>query len=130
MIIKWLICSVFSINIAQAEFFVSEILAGYRSILQNCRGQVNIARADYIIDHHPAPSWTVVANALWYWTAAGALEIVQKLYLKGEPCVHSCRSEGRKILSVSELALLLMPLAIRCILNNFRCVQRSYCTRY
>ena len=58
---------------------------------QYSRGQVNTARADYIIDHHPAPSWTVIANALWYWTAAGALEIVQKLYLKGEPCVHSCK---------------------------------------
>ena len=56
---------------------------------QYSRGQVNTARADYIIDRHPAPSWTLVANALWYWTAAGALEIVQKLYLKGETCVHS-----------------------------------------
>ena len=27
MIIKWLVCSVFSINIAQAEFFGSEVLA-------------------------------------------------------------------------------------------------------
>ena len=27
MIIKWLVCSVFSVNIAQAEFFVSEVLA-------------------------------------------------------------------------------------------------------
>ena len=65
------------------------------------RGQVNTARADYIIDHHPTPSWTIVANALWYWRAAGALEMVQKLYLKGEPCAHSCRSEGRIIIIVS-----------------------------
>ena len=66
-------------------------------------GQVNTARADYIIDHHPSPSWTIVADVLWYCGAAGALEMVQKLYLKGEPCAHSCRSEGRIILSVSEL---------------------------
>ena len=66
-------------------------------------GQVNTARADYIIDHHPSPSWTLVADALWFCRAAGALEMVQKLYLKGEPCAHSCRSEGRIILSVSEL---------------------------
>ena len=67
------------------------------------RGQVNTAYADYIIDHHPAPWWTLVANALWRWKAAGALKMVQKLYLKGEPCAHSGRSEGRIILSVSEL---------------------------
>ena len=55
------------------------------------RGQVNTARADYVIDHHPSPSWTIVADALWYWRVAGALEMVQKLYLKGKPCAHSCR---------------------------------------
>ena len=58
-------------------------------------GEMNTARADYIIDHHPSPSWTIVANALWTYYAARALEVVQKLYLKGEPCAHSCRSEGR-----------------------------------
>ena len=36
MIIKWLVCSVFSINIAQAEFFVSEVatpkpLSGFKA---------------------------------------------------------------------------------------------------
>ena len=67
------------------------------------RGQVNTACADYIIDHHPSPSWMIVANALWFWGEAGALEMVQKLYLKGEPCAHSCRSEGRILLSVFEL---------------------------
>ena len=70
---------------------------------QYSRGQVNTARADYIIDHHPSPSWMMVANALWRWRAAGALEMVQTLYLKGEPCAHSCRSEGRIILSISDL---------------------------
>ena len=65
----------------------------------------NTAYADYIIGHHPCPSWTMVANALWYWKESGALEMVQKLYLKGEPCAHSCRSEGRIILSVFELII-------------------------
>ena len=32
MIIKWLVCSVFSVNIAQAEFFVSEVLATKKSL--------------------------------------------------------------------------------------------------
>jgi hypothetical protein len=67
------------------------------------RGQVNTAYADYIIGHHPSPSWTIVADALWFGLATGALEMVQKLYLKGEPCAHSRRSEGRILLSVSEL---------------------------
>ena len=66
-------------------------------------GQVNTAYADYIINHHPSPSWTIIADAFWSWYAAGALEMVQKLYLKGEPCAHSCKSEGRIILPVSEL---------------------------
>ena len=86
-------------------------------------GQVNTARADYIIDHHPSPSWTVISNALWYLREAGALEMVQKLYLKGEPCAHSCRSEGRIILSIFELCN-------KCHqtlkLINFVCVQKKY----
>ena len=32
MIIKWLVCFVFSINIAQAEFFASEVLATPKSL--------------------------------------------------------------------------------------------------
>ena len=49
----------------------------------------------YYITQHPAPSWRIVALALWEAGEHGALEVVQKLYLKGEPCVDSCRSEGR-----------------------------------
>jgi hypothetical protein len=64
---------------------------------------VNTAYADYVIGHHLCHSWTMVAEALWLFKEPGALEMVQKLYLKGEPCAHSCRSEGRIILSVSEL---------------------------
>ena len=63
--------------------------------------QVKRALAEYFIKHHPAPSWTIVATALWINGESEALEVVQKLYLKGEPCEHSCRSEER-ILSVSE----------------------------
>ena len=35
MIIKWLVCSVFSINIAQGELFVSEVLATPKSLSAN-----------------------------------------------------------------------------------------------
>ena len=35
MIIKWLVCSVFSVNIAQAEYFVSEVLAIYSGFKEN-----------------------------------------------------------------------------------------------
>ena len=35
MIIKWLVCFVFSINIAQAEFFASEVLATPKSLSAN-----------------------------------------------------------------------------------------------
>ena len=49
----------------------------------------------YYITQHPAPSWRIVALALWQAGELGALEVVHKLYLKGEPCADSCRSEGR-----------------------------------
>ena len=53
------------------------------------------AHTAYYIAHHPAPSWRIVALSLWEAGEHGALEVVQKLYLKGEPCADSCRSEGR-----------------------------------
>ena len=53
------------------------------------------AYSAYYLAHHPGPSWRIIANALWRSKNHGALEVVQKLYLKGEPCVDSCRSEGR-----------------------------------
>ena len=49
----------------------------------------------YYLAHHPGPSWRIIATALWETEELGALEVVQKLYLKGEPCADSCRSEGR-----------------------------------
>ena len=53
------------------------------------------AYSAYYLAHHPGPSWRIIANALWQSKEHGALEVVQKLYLKGEPCADSCRSEGR-----------------------------------
>ena len=41
---------------------------------------------------NPSPSWSTVAYALCEAGEHGALEVVQKLYLKGQPCVY--RSEG------------------------------------
>ena len=49
----------------------------------------------YYITQHPAPSWRIVALALCQAEEHGALEVVQKLYLKGEPYADSCRSKGR-----------------------------------
>ena len=53
------------------------------------------AYSTYFIAENPAPSWGIIALALWEHEELEALEVVQKLYLKGEPCAHSCRSEGR-----------------------------------
>ena len=53
------------------------------------------AYSTYYITQHPAPSWRIIALALWEEVELGALEVVQKLYLKGEPCADSFRSEGR-----------------------------------
>ena len=53
------------------------------------------AYATFYLTRHPAPSWRIVALALWQAREHGALEVVQKLYLKGEPCADSFRSEGR-----------------------------------
>ena len=53
------------------------------------------AYSAYYLAHHPGPSWRIITNALWQIGELEALEVVQKLYLKGEPCADSCRSEGR-----------------------------------
>ena len=45
------------------------------------------AYSAYYLAHHPGPSWRIIANALWQSKEHGALEVVQKLYLKGEPAV-------------------------------------------
>ena len=58
-------------------------------------GQRKRAYSAYFLTHHPAPSWWIIATALYRNQELGALEVVQKLYLRGEPCADSCRSEGR-----------------------------------
>ena len=59
------------------------------------RRQLSRAYSTYYLSKHPSPSWSIAAFALWEKGEHGALEVVQKLYLKGEPYAHSCRSEGR-----------------------------------
>ena len=61
------------------------------------RGQVNRGYAEYFINNNLVPLWTMVANALWEGRETGALEMVQKLYLKGEPYVLWCKSEGKNV---------------------------------
>ena len=56
--------------------------------------QRRLAYSVYYLAHHPGPSWRIIATALYNAGEHGALEVVQKLYLKGEPCADSCRSEG------------------------------------
>ena len=57
--------------------------------------QLKRAYSAYFLTHHPAPCWWIIATALYRKGELGALEVVQKLYLRGEPCADSCRSEGR-----------------------------------
>ena len=64
------------------------------------RQQIKRAFSVYFMSHHPAPSWLIIANALFETGEHGALEVVQKLYLKGELCADSCRSEGRMSVSL------------------------------
>ena len=59
------------------------------------RRQLPRVYSTVFLTDNPSPSWSTVAFALWEKGEHGALEVVQKLYLKGEPCAHSCRSEGR-----------------------------------
>ena len=51
------------------------------------------AYSAYYLTHHPAPCWRIIATALYEREELGALEMVQKLYPRGEPCADSCRSE-------------------------------------
>ena len=62
--------------------------------------QIKRAFSAYFMSHHPAPSWLIIAIALWCMKEHGALEVVQKLYLKGKPCADNCRSEGRMSVSL------------------------------
>ena len=57
--------------------------------------QLKQAYSAYFLTHHPAPCLRIIATALYNGGELEALEVVQKLYLRGEPCTDSCRSEGR-----------------------------------
>ena len=62
------------------------------------RKQLPRAFSTIFLTDNPSPSWSTVAFALWKRGEHGALEVVQKLYLKGEPlcaergnsCTHVC----------------------------------------
>jgi hypothetical protein len=77
------------------------------------------AYSTYFLTHHPAPCWRIVATALYRKRELGALEVVQKLYLRGEPCADSCRSEGR----IDSLCIMCLQCTIkeRCLL--FACIK-------
>ena len=61
------------------------------------RRQLPRAYSTVFLTENPSPSWSTVALAMWEAGEHGTLEVVQKLYLKGEPCAHSCRGEGSYI---------------------------------
>ena len=47
------------------------------------RGHLPRAYSTVYLTENPSPSWNTVAYALWQTGEHGALEVVQKLYLKG-----------------------------------------------
>ena len=61
-----------------------EMAQQYRSIPQSKQ-----AYCEWWLTHHPSPSWLVVANALYKRYEHGALKVLQKMYLKGKPHVHT-----------------------------------------
>ena len=61
-----------------------EINQQYDRITQRIR-----AYCEYLLTHHPAPSWKWVAVVLWDKQEHGALEMLQKVCLKGKSCSHS-----------------------------------------
>jgi hypothetical protein len=56
--------------------------------------QLSRAYSTVFLTEVPSPSWNTLALALWHTGELGALEVLQKLHLKGKPCEHGCRSEG------------------------------------
>ena len=57
----------------------------YRSVPQRKQ-----AYWEYWLADHPSPSWLVIADALYMAYEHGALEVLQKMYLKGKQCTHLC----------------------------------------
>ena len=49
------------------------------------RRQLPRVYSTIFLTDNPSPSWSTVALALWQAGESGALEVIQKLYLKGEP---------------------------------------------
>ena len=47
IIIKWLVCSVFSVNLAQAEFFLFLKYPGYSKLLSGFKANIIIAHTVY-----------------------------------------------------------------------------------
>ena len=62
-------------------------LSSFTSHSQKLYGNISQHRQEYcqyFLTYHPCPSWLVVANALYMSHEHGALEVLQKFYLKGE----------------------------------------------
>ena len=59
--------------------------------------QLKRAYSTYFLTHHPAPCWWIIATALYNGRELGALEVVQKLYLRGEPCADNCRKIAQNL---------------------------------
>ena len=53
------------------------------------RRQLPRVYSTVFLTDNPSPSWSTIALALWEVGEHGALEVVQKLYLKGEPCINT-----------------------------------------
>ena len=87
-----------------------EIEQQYPDVAQSRR-----AYCVYYLTNHPAASWVIVANALWKAGELESLEMVQKLYLKGEPCADSCRSEGRIGLCIMCILLIRTAFVALCV---------------
>ena len=78
------------------------------------------AYSAYFLTHHPAPCWRIIATALYRKNELGALEVVQKLYLRGEPCADSCRNER----SIDSLCIM----SLQCTINKALLAAICMCT--
>ena len=93
-----------------------ELRQQYPLIVQRRR-----AFSAYFLTHHPTPCWRIIATALYWQEELGALEVVQKLYLRGEPCADSCRGERR--------IDILYIICLQCTINEFS-TACCVCTLY
>ena len=79
------------------------------------------------LTENSSPSWSIVAFALWATGEHGALEVVQKLYLKGEPCAHSCRSEDSYNVIVSSFRYCLALINLKVVLVRYCLILLILC---